>query len=77
MKKTLKRLFALLLAAAMLMGFAACGKDEAADVTGKYNCIAVAADGKTFYAPENKNAYVELKKGGKGIVSDGLNFDIQ
>ena len=77
MKKTLKRLFALLLAAAMLMGFVACGKDGAADVTGKYNCIAVAADGKNFYAPENENAYVELKKGGKGVVSDGLNFDIQ
>ena len=77
MKKTLKRLFALLLAAVMLMGFAACGKDGAADVTGKYNCIAVAADGKNFYAPENKNVYVELKKGGRGVVSDGLNFDIQ
>lgn len=62
MKKTLKRLFALLLAAAMLMGFAACGKDEAADVTGKYNCIAWRQTERTFMHRKTRMPMLNLKR---------------
>ena len=72
-----RRLLALLLTAALLLGLGACGKDSTADVTGKYNCIAVSYDdGATFLAPDNGDGYVELKKGGKGTIFDSLAFDI-
>lgn len=76
MGKNLTKLLVLLLAAVLVLGLTACGKDETADVTGKYNCIAVATDGTTFTAPESEDAYVELKKGGKGEISDELSFEL-
>ena len=76
MKKNVKKLLALLLAAIMLLSLAACGKDETADVTGKYNCIAIAEDGVNFTAPENNDQYVELKKGGKGEIYTDLAFEL-
>lgn len=60
----------------MLLSLAACGKDETADVTGKYNCIAIAEDGVNFTAPENNDQYVELKKGGKGEIYTDLAFEL-
>ena len=72
----MKRLLALLLAAVMLLSLAACVKDETADVTGKYNCIAIAEDGVNFTAPENNDQYVELKKGGKGEIYTDLAFEL-
>lgn len=65
MKKDLIRLPAFLLAVVMLLSLAACGKDETAELLGKYNCIAVAQDGTNFTAPESENAYIELKKAAK------------
>ncbi len=76
MKKNVKKLLALLLAAIMLLSLAACDKDETADVTGKYNCIAIAEDGVNFTAPENNDQYVELKKGGKGEIYTDLAFEL-
>ena len=76
MKKNVKKLLALLLAAIMLLSLAACGKDETADVTGKYNCIAIAEDGVNFTAPENNDQYVGLKKGGKGEIYTDLAFEL-
>ena len=73
MKKTVFMLFLVLLTA---LGLSACGKDETADLIGKYNCIAASQDGTNFTAPERGNAYVELKKGGKGEISDELAFDL-
>ena len=73
----MKKWPALLLAALMLLGLGACGKDSTAGVTGKYNCIAVSYDdGVTFLAPDSEGGYVELKKGGKGTIFDSLAFDI-
>ena len=73
----LKKLLAVLLALALALSLAACGKDTAADAAlGKYNCIAVADDGVTFTAPDGGERYVELKKGGKGTISDELSFDL-
>ena len=60
----------------MLLSLAACGKDETADVTGKYNCIAIAEDSVNFTAPENNDQYVELKKGGKGEIYTDLAFEL-
>ena len=76
MKKNVKKLLALLLAAIMLLSLAACGKDETADITGKYNCIAIAEDGVNFTAPENNDQYVGLKKGGKGGIYTDLAFEL-
>ena len=76
MKMNVKKLLALLLAALMLLSLAACGKDEAADVTGKYLCIAIAEDGVNFTAPETDEQYVELKKGGKGEIYTDLAFEL-
>ena len=75
MKKDLKKIICLLLAAMMALGLAACGKDAGEDAAGKYNCIAVAEDGKNFTAPENEQ-YVELKKGGKGEIYTDLAFEL-
>ena len=74
--KNWKKLFALLLAALMLLSLTACGKDAGADVTGKYLCIAIAEDGVNFTAPENDEQYVELKKGGKGEIYTDLAFEL-
>ena len=52
MKRNLTRLFALLTAAVLILSLAACGKESGADVTGRYNCIAVAYDGENFTAPD-------------------------
>lgn len=71
-----KKLLALLLAATLLLGLTACGKSGESDSVGKYICIAVAYDGENFMTPDVANGYVELKKGGKGTVSDELSFDI-
>ena len=76
MKKNVKKLLALLLAVLMLLSLAACGKDEGADVTGKYLCIAIAEDGVNFTAPETDEQYVELKKGGKGKIYTDLAFEL-
>lgn len=74
MKKNLTKLLTLLLAAAMLLTLAACGKEKSTGVTGKYRCIAISSDGTNFTAPENAEAYVELKKGGKGEINDVLTY---
>ena len=76
MKKNFEKLLTLLLAAAMLLSLAACGGDKGSDVTGKYNCIAIAEDGVNFTAPENDQQYVELKKGGKGEIYTDLAFEM-
>lgn len=76
MKMNVKKLLALLLAVVCLLSLAACGKDEGADVTGKYLCIAIAEDGVNFTAPENNDQYVELKKGGKGEIYTDLAFEL-
>jgi len=76
MKMNVKKLLALLLAVACLLSLAACGKDESADVTGKYLCIAIAEDGVNFTAPETDEQYVELKKGGKGEIYTDLAFEL-
>ena len=76
MRKNMTKLFKLLVTSVMLLSLAACGRTKGTDVTGKYNCIAVSDDGKTFTAPESKNAYVELKKGGKGELFEELSFEL-
>lgn len=75
MKKNLTKLFALLMVAIMLLGLTACGKGGT-DVTGKYTCIAISLDGTSFTAPLSDESYVELKKGGKGTISDTLSFEM-
>lgn len=75
MKKNLTKLFALLMVAIMLLGLTACGK-VGTDVTGKYTCIAISLDGTSFTAPLSDESYVELKKGGKGTISDTLSFEM-
>ena len=74
----LMRITGMLLSAFLLLFLPACskGKETSADVTGKYNCIAVAEDGTSFTAPENEASYVLLKKGGKGEISDELSFEL-
>lgn len=76
MKRNLTRLLALLAAAVLMLSLAACGKESGADVTGRYNCIAVAYDGENFTAPDGGDSYVTLKKGGKGEISSELNFEL-
>ncbi len=76
MRQNMKKLFTLLVTAVMLLSLTACGKTKGTDVTGKYNCIAVASDGKNFTAPESENVYVELKKGGKGELFEELSFEL-
>ena len=72
-----RKFLTLLLALAMLLSLAACGKDPAASAAlGKYNCIAVAYDGETFQAPDSGERYVELKKGGKATISEELTFEM-
>lgn len=71
-----RKMLAVLLALVLVLSLSACGKDKGPDVTGKYTCIAVANDGKTFLSPDGEDIYVTLKKGGKGEVSDGLAFDL-
>lgn len=63
MKKNLTKLFALLMAAIMLLGLTACGKGGT-DVTGKYTCIAISLDGTSFTAPlsDERKAMWSLKK---------------
>ena len=65
------------LAALMLPGLAACGKESGPDATGKYLRFAVSEDGGAFTAPEVEGGYVELQKGGKGEIYDGLSFDLK
>ena len=76
MRQTMTKLFTLLVTAVMLLTLAACGKTGGTDPIGKYNCIAVSSDGKTFTAPESQNVYVELKKGGKGELFEELSFEL-
>lgn len=72
--KQFKKIFALLLAAAMLFAVTACKKGP--DVTGKYEAIKVTGvDGFEYLVG---GEYVELKKNGKGLFDNqGYQFNLE
>ena len=76
----MKKIFALLLALAMLLTLAACGEKEADPHAGKYEGIYAKAFGMTMPMPEvyEGETWIELKSGGRGTIClDGDQFGLK
>lgn len=70
----MKKLIAVLMAAAMLIAFTACSNGP--DVTGKYLAVSATSNGEDA-TPYLSGEWVELKKGGKGTYYSGFEFDLK
>lgn len=74
MKRTKMALLCILVVA-MLFSLLGCG-EKGPDVTGKYICVGESYGDADYHAPTSE-AWVELKKGGKGVYNAGFEFDLK